>query len=186
VKQELYGPLWIAVTLIIEFCILSHMIGALKLQSIISNSGDDSQSYYKNEDLLEKFANQSVARLFKVTFLIILMFLVNPFIAYLVFKNRGAIEVTFTHLLQIYGYSLAIFVPLGFIHCIFYPLLRLRFLLTIGAGCISLYYVFKETREYVVKYLEGQDESTLRYMKMYTVGSTVVFGMLFRYYFLGA
>ena len=30
-NQELYGSVWIAVTLIIEFCILSHMIGALKL-----------------------------------------------------------------------------------------------------------------------------------------------------------
>lgn len=39
-KQELYGPLWIAVTLIVEFCILSHMIGALKLQKVISQSGE--------------------------------------------------------------------------------------------------------------------------------------------------
>jgi len=30
-NQELYGPLWIAVTLVIEFSILSHLIGALKL-----------------------------------------------------------------------------------------------------------------------------------------------------------
>lgn len=37
-QEELYGPLWIAVTLIIEFCILSHLIGALKLQSVISSS----------------------------------------------------------------------------------------------------------------------------------------------------
>jgi len=47
-----------------------------------------------------------------------------------------------------------------------------------------VYYIFKETREYVVKYLEGQDEQTLRYMKVYTVGSTAVFALLFRYYFL--
>lgn len=176
--------MWIAVTLIIEFCILSHMIGALKLQSIISNSSDE--AYYKNEDMLEKFANQSVARLFKVTFLIILMFLVNPFIAYLVFKNRGAMEVTFTHLLQIYGYSLAIFVPLGFLHCMIYPLARLRLILTIAASCVSVYYIYKETREYVIKYLEGQDDVTLRYMKIYTLASTGVFALLFRYYFLAA
>lgn len=30
-NQELYGPLWIAVSLIVEFCILSHMIGIFKL-----------------------------------------------------------------------------------------------------------------------------------------------------------
>ena len=65
--------------------------------------------------MLAKFANQSVARLFKVTFLIVLMFLLNPFIAYLVFKNKGAMEVTFTHLMQIYGYANAVFVPLGLV-----------------------------------------------------------------------
>lgn len=115
------------------------------------------------------------------------MFILNPFIAYLVFKNKGAMEVTFIHLLQIYGYSLAIFVPLGFLHCLLYPLSRLRLILTILAGFISLYYIYKETREYVVKYFESQQEDgTLRSMKIYTIGSTVVFGLIFRYYFLAA
>jgi hypothetical protein len=56
--------------------------------------------------------------------------------------------------------------------------------LTIAAGIISLYYIFKETREYVVKYLEGADESTFWYMKVYTIASVGLFGVLFRYYFL--
>lgn len=51
------------------------------------------------DDLLAKFANQSMSKLFKTTFLVAFMFLLNPFIAYLVFKNRGALEVTFIHLL---------------------------------------------------------------------------------------
>ncbi len=76
--------------------------------------------------------------------------------------------------------------PLGFIHCVLYPLARLRLLLSVAAGAISIYYIFKETREYVVKYLEGQDDVTLRYMKIYTVASTGVFVLLFRYYFLSA
>ena len=59
-------------------------------------------------------------------------------------------------------------------------------MLTIAAGCISIYYMYKETREYAVKYLENADETTFRYMKIYTVGSTAVFTFLFRYYFLAA
>jgi hypothetical protein len=184
-QQELYGPLWIALTLIIEFCILGHMIGALKLQSLLT-SGDTLQSQYQNEDLLAKFATQSMSKLFKIAFLVVLMFLLNPFIAYLIFKNRGAIEVTYIHLLQIYGYSLAVFVPLGFVHCLIYPLSRLRLLLTIAAAGISMYYVYKETREFVVKYLENSDDGTLWYMKVYTAVSTCVFALIFRYYFLGA
>lgn len=49
-----------------------------------------------------------------------------------------------------------------------------------------MYYVFKETREYVVKYLEGVDDTTLWYMKIYTIASTAVFAVLFKYYFLAA
>jgi multisubunit Na+/H+ antiporter MnhG subunit len=51
------------------------------------------------EDLMMKFSNQSMGRLFKITFIIAIMFLLNPFVAYLVFKNKGALEVTFIHLL---------------------------------------------------------------------------------------
>jgi hypothetical protein len=131
-----------------------------------------------------KFANQSVSRIFKLSFLVTLLFVLNPFIGYLVFKNRGALEVTFTHLLQIYGYSLSIFIPLGFVHSILFGLSRLRLLLTLAGCSISLYYVYKETREYVVKYLED-DEATMKAVKMFCVGSMAVYGLLFRFYFLG-
>lgn len=152
----------------------------------MSENGNGVQAHYTNEDLQIKFTNASLDKLFRITFLIILMFLINPFVAYTVFKNSGAIEVTFSHLLQIYSYSLTIFVPLGFVHCFIYPLARLRLILTVAAACISLYYIYKETREFVVKYLEGQDEQTLRYMKIFTVGSVSLFAFLFRYYFMSA
>ena len=181
-NQELYGPLWIAVTLVIEFSILSHMIGALKLQSVISSSSENTQ--FQNDDLLTRFANQSLSRIFTISFLVTLMFLLSPFVTFLVFKNKGALEVTFIQLMQIFSYSLSIFIPLGFIHCVFYPLSRLRLLTTIAATGISLYYIYKETREYVVKYLEGADDSTLWNMKVFTGAMIGGFAVLFRYYFL--
>ena len=66
----------------------------------------------------------------------------------------------------------------------FYPLSRLRLLTTIAATAISLYYIYKETREYVVKYLEGVDDSTLWNMKVFTAAMIGGFAVLFRYYFL--
>jgi hypothetical protein len=63
-------------------------------------------------------------------------------------------------------------------------LARLRLLTTIAAACISMYYIYKEPREYVVNYLEGAYEVTLWYMKIYTGTVVGVFAMLFRYYFL--
>lgn len=111
------------------------------------------------------------------------MFTVNPFIIYLVFKNKGAIEVTYANLLQVYGYSFAIFIPLAILNSCLVPLNRLRVFLLLCAGIISLYYIYKETKEYLTKYI---DESTLKYIGGYIVGSTGVFMLLFRYYFLHA
>lgn len=49
-----------------------------------------------DENILTKFANHSVHKVFKTAFVMTLMFFCNPFIAYLVFKNKGAFEVTYT------------------------------------------------------------------------------------------
>jgi hypothetical protein len=54
----------------------------------------------------------------------------------------------------------------------------------VAAVTISLYYIYKETREYVVKYLEGSDESTLWYMKAFVTLSIGGWAMLFRFYIM--
>jgi hypothetical protein len=112
------------------------------------------------------------------------MLLLNPFVTYLVLKNKGALEVTYSQLTQIFSYSLSIFIPLGLLHCLLYPFARLRLLTTVAAVAISLYYIYKETREYVVKYLEGSDESTLWYMKAFVTLSIGGWALLFRFYIM--
>ena len=84
----------------------------------------------------------------------LLFFLLNPFVCYLLFKNKGAMEITFISLLQIFGYSLAIYIPLALINCVFYPLDRLRIFMILVAAWISLYYVYKETKEHLDKYFD--------------------------------
>ena len=89
-KVELYGPIWIVATLIIEFVVLGHLQSSFTLQP---------NARYDAEYLLAKQANYSLSKLFTITFLMFLFFIVNPFVCYLLFKNRGAMEVTFTSLL---------------------------------------------------------------------------------------
>ena len=55
---------------------------------------------------------------------------------------------------------------------------------TVGAVCLSMYYIYKETREYVVKYLEGADETTLWYMKAWVLGMLSTWALLVRYYIM--
>ena len=99
------------------------------------------------------------------------------------FKNRGAIEVTFVHLLQIYGYSLAIFVPVAILNCVLLSLFRLRMFLVLCSGAISLYYIYKETKEYITKYI---DDETFKYLGGFMLASTALFQFLLVYYFLAA
>ena len=112
-----------------------------------------------------------------------MFFIINPFVCYLVFKNKGAIEVSFINLFQIYGYSYAIFVPLAIVNCILMPLNRLRIFLILASGAISMYYIYKETKEYLTKYI---DDQTFKYIGGYVLGSCAFFLLLFRYYFLSA
>ncbi len=181
-SQELYGPIWIVVTLAIELCIIAHLLGAIALEQQLSQNTQP-QLQFLNDQLITNFANTSVQKMFKTVFIMFFFFIVNPFIAYLVFKNRGAIEVTFVHLLQIYGYSLAIFVPVAILNCFFISFNRLRVFLIIVSGAISLYYIYKETKEYLTKYL---DEKTLTQLGGYMVCSTTLFLLLLRYYFITA
>lgn len=125
-----------------------------------------------NDQLIKNFANKSLQKMFKTLFILGLMFIVNPFVAYLIFKNKGAIDVTFTNLLQIYGYSLAIFVPVSIISCVLISLSRLRLFLILVSGAISLYYMYKETYEYVKKYI---DADSYKYLSGYAVGMTGLF-----------
>jgi hypothetical protein len=82
-----------------------------------------------------------------------LLFICNPFIAYLVFKNKGAFEVSFVELLHIYGYSYTIFIPVAFLYLVI-PLYNMRLFILLSSGAISLYYLFKETKEIMNKYFD--------------------------------
>ncbi len=171
-KQELYGPLWIVATLIIEFVILGH------LQKAFTQTPTGTMN---TEELLVKQANYSIHKIFTVSFLMLFIFILNPFVAYLVFKNKGALEINYISLLQTYGYSFAIYVPLAIINCLLAPLNRLRVFLIIVASAISIYYIYKETKEQLDKYFDSQ---SLHYFLMYMIGSSGLFSILFRYYFL--
>ena len=90
--MELYGPIWIVATLIIEFIVLGHLQTALSTKPVVS-------SKYTPDELLSIQANYSISKLFTVTFLMLIFFLINPFVCYLLFKNKGAMEITFISLL---------------------------------------------------------------------------------------
>lgn len=86
---ELYGPMWIFVTLIVEFVILGHLTNQL-------STSIKSQNNQELFDILNaKTADQSLKRIMKITFLLACFYLGNPFVTYIMLKGKNAIEVTF-------------------------------------------------------------------------------------------
>jgi len=111
------------------------------------------------------------------------IFFCNPFIMYLIFKNKGAFEIGYVQLLHVYGYSFAIFVPVAFVYSLAVPMYNLRVFMLLASGAISVYYLYKETREIIEKYF---DENSLKQFGIYIAASTAFFLILFRYYFIQA
>ena len=128
-----------------------------------------------------KYANYSIQKVCKTAMIMFLLFFCNPFIAYLVFKGKGALEVTYSLLLQIYGYSFAVFIPVTFAYILAEPFYNLRVFILLCSAGISLYYLYKESREYIGKYL---DDKTFKQIGGYIALSNVLFILLFRYYFI--
>lgn len=163
-KVELYGPLWIIITLIIEFSILGH------LQSVNLLTPPDATS-------MAKTANVNVHQVFRIAFLLSLYFFFSPFVSYLLFKAKGAFEVTFTQLFMITTYSFAIFVPVSVLY-VFVPFYRFRWFLLLVSTAMSLYYMYKEVRELITKYFDWESFKNLAW---FACGCSGVFMLFVKY-----
>jgi hypothetical protein len=102
---ELYGPMWIFVTLIVEFVILGHLTNQLNLKT---------QATQELLDMMKaRTADQSLKRIMKITFLLACFYFGNPFVTYLMLKGKNAIEVTYAMQLSHFAYAYAPFVPVS-------------------------------------------------------------------------
>lgn len=118
-----------------------------------------------------------------MSFLIALFFVGVPFAMYMTLRsqNTGAMPITYSHLVQIYAYSLFCFIPTGFLYTIFWPYSRFRFFLLSGAVTCSCYYQYKETLEVGRKYLTY---NVFKRLAAGTITSTVLFALLIKVYFI--
>ena len=80
---ELYGPVWIFITLIVEFVILGHMTNSMALGS----KGKTKDIEVLNL-LAQKTADQSLRRIMKICFFLGCFYFGIPFVTYLMFKSK--------------------------------------------------------------------------------------------------
>ena len=94
-NTELYGPIWIFVTLLVEFVILGHLSNRLetsqKQMTMAGNTGANEILGLLNQ----RVADASLKRIMKIFFILSCFYFGNPFVTYAMFKSNNAFEVTY-------------------------------------------------------------------------------------------
>mmetsp|Transcript_3361 Transcript_3361/g.5622 ORF Transcript_3361/g.5622 Transcript_3361/m.5622 type:complete len:181 (+) Transcript_3361:818-1360(+) len=134
---ELYGPLWIFVTLVIEFIILGYMSNTIEVQK------ESSKNFEMMAFLAQKATDRSLKRIMKILFLFNCFYLGMPFGSYLMFKGRNAIEVTFVQQLAVFSYAYAPFVPGSLVIFAFQAYYRVKLLFVVQLWIVHLYIIYK-------------------------------------------
>lgn len=127
-KVDLYGPLWIIITLNVAITIFGNMARFVKFET-----SDDNKKYISEVDSLAKSAP-----------LITMYFIAMPAFLSILIKISGSEQIsklTFK-ILSIYGYSFTSFIPATLLYII--PFNSFKWLVLLGAAAISLYFLSKE------------------------------------------
>lgn len=189
--NELYGPLWIIITLVVELIILGHVAALLKIEM----SPDDKLDPELLDQLALRFggsaafdvskinANETLRKIVTLTFVVVSYFLIVPFCIYMVFRSSAppSSETSFMRFFMLYAYSMAVFIPAAGLYTLLLDFSRAQWLMLVLAFGSASYFLFKETIEVSKRTLTFE----LYQRTAGAVGlSTLLFCLLLRYYFI--
>ena len=133
-------------------------------------------------------SNEALGKIIKLTFLVVSFFTLVPLGCYLVFKSQAvsssgtsAVDTSYTRLSSKYSYCMFPFVPMALIYTIMLPFSRVRWVILLATVALSTYYLYKETLTLGKQTLTY---STYKTMAACVTTSTVLFALLFKYYFI--
>ena len=198
--NELYGPLWIMITLIIELLIMGHVTHLLRIElgygqssgqpeadqelvgAIVARLGGGKAALF---DASAANANAALSKIMTLAFLITLFFTVVPLAAYFTFRSSGRIsdETSYTRLIQVYGYSMAVFIPIVAVYSAMSPFHRVQWVLLLAGAALASFYQYKEMIEESKRFLTY---STFRKLAGGVLFSTLLFVWLLRFYFISS
>lgn len=172
--SELYGSLWVFVTLVVEFIILGHLTNLMSTQA--STKNDEIMNM-----MLQKNRSATLQRIMKLAFFFACFYLGLPFISYLQFKGRQAMEITFTSQLIAFSYAFVPFIPGSLFIFSLQGYWRVKYLSLLILWTLLLFNIYKTTYEARKKYF---DFVTNKQMAWYVAGFTFVFMWVYKSYFL--
>ena len=131
------------------------MADSLLIEQVIERYGVIGSVAFDPSAVNANFAVKSILKVFCIVFA---FFFAVPFVTYLVFMSnlQGAprsYETSWKRLIQIYGYSLACFVPGSALLVLLAPFARAKWILTLCLTGMTCFYQYKEQIETCKKYL---------------------------------
>jgi hypothetical protein len=135
-RVDLYGPIWIMLTLIVEIAIVGFINYQIDVATMAIELKGGVIPHYNS-------AYYSLTKIARAAFVCIAYFIANPFLIMLLIKYVLMIEeVQFLWLFAIYGYSFTIFVITTALNVI--PMEWLRWVFLGVSGAVSLMFIWTE------------------------------------------
>jgi len=153
-KDELYGPIWIMFTLIIELLILGHVSNLLRIElgfgtqstndrdivdQLVSRLGSGTLGYF---DPTSINANESLKKIVTLTFIVTSFFTIVPFAVYMLLRSAGPPQDdnSFLRIFMLYAYSMAVFIPGSALYTAAIGYSRVRWVVLIGSLLLASYF----------------------------------------------
>ncbi|CDW84789.1 UNKNOWN [Stylonychia lemnae] len=132
---DLYGPLWIMLTLIVEIAI----VGFIDYQIDITTAAMD----LKKGKINLAFVTYSLLKVAQAAFVCVAYFILNPLLLFLLIKYvLWVSDIQYIWLFAIYGYSFTIFIITTGLNVV--PITWLKWVFLAVSGIVSLFFIVSE------------------------------------------
>ena len=120
-----------------------------------------------------------------LSFLMVMFFALVPLGSYFTFRSSGKTseDISYTRLIQVYGYSMAPFIPIVALYTLMSPFNRVQWTLLFAAGALTSFYQHKEMIETSKRFLTY---SIYQRLVAGVLLSTLLFILLVKFYFVSS
>lgn len=175
-KVDLYGPIWIMLTLIVEIAV----VGFINYQIDVATMAIELKG---GKIPQQNMAYYSLTKIARAGFVCVAYFILNPLLLMLLIKYVMMIhEVQYIWLFSIYGYSFTIFVITTVLNVV--PLEWLRWVFLGVSGMVSLFFIWVEMYHMLKQRLHQQGISKFIILCLLLLLSHAVFVLALKQYFL--
>ena len=120
-----------------------------------------------------------------LSFLMVLFFSLVPLGTYFTFRSSGKTseDISYSRLIQVYGYSMAPFIPIMAVYTLMSPFNRVQWMLLFCAGALTSFYQYKEMIETSKRFLTY---TIYQRLVLAILISTFLFILLVKFYFVSS